>query len=246
MDIARVRRWYWLRRTRNKLRVRPKSPLEKLGAVLAEQGVTLVVDVGANTGQTHDRLRELGYAGRIVSIEPLPPAHAALVEKAKADPRWDVAPRMALGDAETTATIRESEAGDLSSLMDATAELHAALHRTRVVAEHETPVRRLDAVFDELVRPDETVFVKIDAQGYDLKVLEGADGVMARIAGIQVEMSLFPLYEGEPTYLEILNFLDARGFEPHILTETNFSADLRRQLQADGVFFRKGTALRVF
>ena len=51
-------------------------------------------------------------------------------------------------------------------------------------------------------------------------------------------MSLFPLYEGEALYLDMLNFLHERGFSPHLLVDIGYSKKLGRQLQIDGVFIR--------
>ncbi len=246
MDIEQIKRWYWIRRAFNKVRHRPKTPPEKLGAVLRDQKLSLILDVGANIGQSHDLFRSLGYSGRIVSFEPLPGAHATLTEKAKEDPNWQIAPRMAIGDEAGETTIRESEASDVSSIMPANASMHAAFRKTRIVGEHPTTVCRLDDIYDDYAKPDDRVFLKIDTQGYDLKVLQGANETFGKIAGLQVEMSLLPLYDGEASYLEILSLVDSKGFEPYILSETSFSADLRRQLQIDGIFFRKGATVSLF
>ena len=246
MDIDQVKRWYWIRRLMNKFRHRPKSPPEKLGAVLNDQNLSLILDVGANIGQSHDLFRSIGYTGRIVSFEPLPGAHATLTEKATSDANWQIAPRMAIGDRPDETVIRESEASDVSSIMEANASMHAAFRKTKIVEEHPTIVQPLDAIYDDYARPDDRVFLKIDTQGYDLKVLQGATETLKKITGLQIEMSLFPLYEGEASYLEIMSLIDTQGFEPYILSETNFSQNLRRQLQVDGIFFRKGSSVKIF
>jgi hypothetical protein len=100
-------------------------------------------------------------------------------------------------------------------------------------------VARLDAVFDDLVgKTARRAFVKIDTQGFEAEILRGAEGVLDRIAGFQLELSLLPLYEGEATYLPVLQQLDALGFGLHLVLSGNFSRRLGRQLQFDGVFFR--------
>lgn len=238
MSIESVKRWYWIRRAMNKLRRRPKEPPEKISAVLKDHKINLVLDVGANVGQTGALLRDIGYTGRIVSFEPLPSAHRQLTERAEGDRRWTVAPRTAIGDAPGTATIYESEASDVSSLLPAKEEMYKAFHKTNVIGEQETPVARLDDLYDEYVRPGDRVYLKIDTQGFEKNVLLGATETLKKIAGLQIELSLLPLYDGETGYLEILQMIHAEGFEPFILTETSFSVDLRRQLQIDAIFFR--------
>ncbi len=222
----------------NKMRKRPKQPPEKLAAVIKDHKIDLVLDVGANVGQTGQVLREMGYTGRIVSFEPLPSAHTELSEKAASDPLWTVAPRTAIGDEPGTATIFESEASDVSSLLPANVDMYKAYKRTRVVAEAETPVTTLDALYGDYVKSNDRVYLKIDTQGFEKKVLLGAEETLRKITGLQIELSLLPLYDGETTYLEILQMIHALDFEPYIIAETSFSADLRRQLQIDAVFFR--------
>lgn len=238
MSIESVKRWFWIKRGINKMRKRPKQPNEKLAAVIKDHKIDLVLDVGANVGQTGQLLREIGYRGRIVSFEPLPSAHAELTEKAAADPHWTVAPRTAIGDKPGTATIYESEASDVSSLLPAREEMYKVFRKTNVIGEAETPVATLDSLYGDYVKPGERVYLKIDTQGYEKKVLLGAKETLGKISGLQIELSLLPLYEGETTYLEILQMIHAEGFQPFILTEMFFSADLRRQMQIDAVFFR--------
>lgn len=221
---------------------RPKTPDAKLLAVLTDHGIDHVFDVGANTGQTHDKLRAHGFRGKITSFEPLPSAHAVLSEKAKSDPGWIIADRVAIGAEPGEADINVSEASDMSSLLDLTEETLIALKKSVVVETVPTRVAPLDSLFDQYARTDERVFLKIDTQGYEKHVLDGAPKTLARIAGIQVELSLLPMYQGESHYLDLLRRLEGLGFETYMLTETNFSANLCRQLQIDAVMFRKDAA----
>jgi len=49
-----------------------------------------VLDVGGNEGQYGLWLREIGYRGQVISIEPERESHAALVRTAGKDGRWRV------------------------------------------------------------------------------------------------------------------------------------------------------------
>ena len=69
----------------------------QLAFTLRQQAIDAVIDVGANTGQYATRLRAAGWAGPILSFEPIPEVHRQLAEQAAADPDWEVAPPMAMG-----------------------------------------------------------------------------------------------------------------------------------------------------
>ena len=84
-----------------------------------------------------------------------------------------------------------------------------------VLRREEVEVRRLDAVFDQITHDlsNPIVFLKMDTQGYDLEVLQGAAGCLDRICALQSELSVSALYEGMPDYQEALTRYRRRGFE---------------------------------
>lgn len=222
--------------TRKKLK---KTREGKIVKILNNFRIDAVCDIGANMGQTHDGLRHAGFSGLITSFEPGPEAHAHLKSIEARDPKWTIAPRMALGDETAKLNLNVSHATDMSSFLPASAELLETLPNTKVASVVETDVRRLDDVYDDFFNDDQNVYLKIDTQGFERQVLNGARQTLTRIKGIQLELSLFPLYEGEETYLGFLKDLHAWGFTPYMLIETNFSQKLSRQLQIDAVFMRQ-------
>jgi len=211
---------------------------KNLEVVLDQNNIDLFIDVGANVGQTGISLRKQGYRGRIISFEPLPQCHDALLKVSNSDTKWIIFDQCAIGNYSGEIEIAVSAASDLSSILPPTAELSKALPKVYATEHITVPIRRLDEIISDDVESASAPFLKIDAQGHDMAVLQGALGVMDKLHGIQVEMSLFQLYQGETLYLEILNFLKEQGFEPHLLVERTFSEKLGRQLQIDGVFFR--------
>jgi FkbM family methyltransferase len=208
--------------------------------LLAAHGIDHVLDVGGNVGQYATRLRAAGYRGRITSFEPAAAAHAELAARAEGDQAWTVAPRLALAASAGRATLHVSHRSDMSSLRPMTELTLAALPKSFEVDREEVEQARLDAVFDRFVRGGERVLLKIDAQGSEADIIEGAAGILDRLVGLQVELSLKPMYDGETTYLELCRRIEERGFEPFWFTAGNFSKRLGRQLQMDGVFFRPG------
>jgi len=216
-------------------------PLQaQLIAVLERFAVSCVIDVGANAGQYGAALREWGYGGRIVSFEPQPEAHRRLAQRAARDPRWRVAPRMALGERDGEVELAISAESDMSSLLPQSALLQRISPSSRIVGRERVRIARLDDVIEDYLEPGERPFLKIDTQGYEAQVLAGARGLLARLAGIQLEMPLVRCYEGERDFRNLIEDLAAAGFSPFLFMPGYFERKLARQLQIDGVFMRAG------
>lgn len=202
-----------------------------------EAGVATVLDIGANVGQFVQSLREDGWTGRAVSFEPSGEAHGLLQAHAAADPRWHVAPRMALGSTSGEATINISGNSASSSMLAIEAAATDALPLTGYIGTESVAVHRLDDVVETgWTAP---YAMKIDTQGFEVEVLKGAEAVLAQTAVILIELSLADLYAGGARPHEVFGLLESRGFRAIAVTE-GFS-DLARNevLQVDAVFVRK-------
>ena len=214
-----------------------QHPLGQRMRMLRHHGVNVVLDVGANEGQYGKELRLARYRGRIVSFEPLAAPFARLEEAARKDPAWD-AVRLALGDADGEATINVSANSVSSSFLPVLPAHTEAAAGSAIAGVESVAVRRLDGVFDQYVRAGEVAFLKLDVQGYELRALAGAAGVIDRITGIQAEMSLVPLYEGAPLLTDILAWAAEHGFSLVGLEAGFADPTTGRLMQADGIFFR--------
>ncbi len=215
--------------------------MERLVALLAHHQVKTVFDVGANVGQYAQGLRKAGFVGRIVSFEPLRSNHQLLEKLAATDPKWEIAPRMAVGHRDGETLIHVSVSNDMSSILPVAEVMLEALPKARIVETETVLLNKIDSIFSRFVDPGQNVFVKVDTQGFEMPVLEGAIEAMGqgRILGWQLELSMIPLYSGEKTYEEIICHLKTQGFLMHFIIPGYFSKKLMRQLQIDGVFFKE-------
>jgi FkbM family methyltransferase len=179
-----------------------------LRAALAE--VTTVLDVGAHTGGYGALLREIGYTREILSYEPVAASFAVL--ERRLDASWR-ARRLALGRSPGVLRLNVAHESNFTSAHAANA--FAAEHFDGSAVDHveEVQVARLDEVAS-----GERIFLKTDTQGYDLEVIAGAAGLLERVVGLQVELSVTPLYEGAPDWLSVLAELRGLGFVPVSLT----------------------------
>ena len=217
---------------------------ERRARLLRSWGAGLVIDVGANSGQFGLDLRRHGYLGRIVSFEPLAAPFRILAERAHGDPLWDVEP-VALGEHDGSVPMHVARNNGASSSVLAMLPLHQGVApEANYIAVEEVQMRRLDDAIGAHDRGDVPVFLKLDVQGYEDSVLRGGAETLGRVAGLQVELSLAPLYEGAPTFQDMLRFLDGAGFELVGVEPGLTDPQTGRVLQIDGIFARKKSAAR--
>jgi FkbM family methyltransferase len=115
---------------------------------LSKFDIDLVLDVAANKGQFALEIRHHGYAGRIMSFEPLSRAHGQLLQSSMGDPMWDAYPCCALGDQNGEGEINIAGNSESSSILYllvagrntapewAYHEKHTDLKRHRICDEH--------------------------------------------------------------------------------------------------------------
>jgi FkbM family methyltransferase len=208
----------------------------KLRELFAALDVSCVIDVGANKGQYARMLREeVGFTGRIASVEPARGPFRTLTDAMSGDPDWSGFP-LALGAREEQAVLHTASIDEFSSMHTLNAYASERFGPTEVGTETIT-VRRLDSVFDELVAGHERVFLKSDTQGHDLAVVEGLGD--RAVAGIQVELSFIPVYDEMPGFVEVIEALASRGYGPTAFFPVSRAEDGLRLVEADGLFIRR-------
>ncbi len=229
----------WIRRSGfDVIRFTPRSsPVARRIRLFDHHRINTVFDVGANAGAYGDELRSTGYRGKIISFEPLAKPFAALSRRSHRDPRW-IAINQGLGAHAERRTINVAANTESSSFLPVNPRHVAAYPRAGFTGTEDVDVVRLDDVFDAHCEEQDKVYLKMDAQGFEMHILEGATKSLPRITGIQVELSLVPMYHGEARMVEIVRYLEQRGLimmsvQPVI--EDPVSGQL---LQVDGLFFR--------
>lgn len=215
------------------------TPGLQLTKSIMSNSIDLVVDVGAASGGYGCALRSHGYNGKILSFEPLASAHESLSRNTAKDCCWEVAPRMALGENDSVAVINVAGNSDSSSLLDMMDAHRSAAPRSAYIDRQEVDVKRLDGLEHPLLKEAGSIFLKIDTQGFEGPVLRGATGLLPRIMGIQVEMSLVPLYAGQSGWRELMEQIENLGFELWNIFPGFMDTRRGKLLQFDGLFFRK-------
>ena len=91
----------------------------------------------------------------------------------------------------------------------------------------------------EIINKTDCVLLKIDVQGFEKEVLEGAKNVLEHIKGVQLEMSIEELYMGETLFGEMYDFITKKGFKLHSVENGFYNEKTGKLLQLDGIFFKE-------
>lgn len=210
-----------------------------LKKILISTGATIVLDVGANVGQYGDLVFETGFEGTVISFEAIPAVHQKLAAHAmRKGRRWLVAPCAALGTQRGQLAMNVSANLVSSSVLPMLGAHLDAAPESRYVRQLTVAVERLDELVPALLPPAGQLLIKVDTQGYELQVLQGATDLLPRTVAIQLELSLLPLYEGAPTFTELIAFVQSIGFELFSIIPGFRDPRSGRLLQADGFFVR--------
>jgi len=207
-------------------------------------GVDCVFDVGANAGQYALEIRHgVGFAGPIISYEPVPELAEALRKLASRDPNWHIE-ECALDREAGPATFHIMAADVFSSLNRPADDQPAIFDGMNNVAREVQVMRSTLAI--EAPRWREKLnfrrpFLKLRAQGSDLAVVLGAGEAIKAFVGLQSELPVRKIYAGSSSFGEMLATYEERGFELSAFAQqlANTASHFPTLLQTDCIMFRR-------
>lgn len=171
-----------------------------------------IIDVGANEGQFGEFLRSIGFKGGIYSFEPVAAAFEKLSSSSSSDNNWFVY-NCALGATSGDASINVTKGTAFSSLLSPSEYALGHWSESHVDHQERIMIKTLDEWCAEgLISESDSVFLKMDTQGYDLEVFKGAQATLPQVRGILSELSLIAVYDGMPNYMQSLSTFEAAGF----------------------------------
>jgi FkbM family methyltransferase len=209
--------------------------------IVNHYGIDVIFDIGAATGDYAKKMREFGYTKKIISFEPLTTSFKVLKKAAEKDGNW-IVNNYALGNENSSSVIHVSGNSDSSSLLNILPVHVSSAPQSVYISEQNIEVRKLDSIFNAFCSKSDKIMLKIDTQGYEKNVLEGACEFLKRVSIIQLEMSIVPLYEEEMLFYEMIHYLNVKEFQLFSL-ENGFSNPQTGQLlQVDGIFVKEACA----
>lgn len=215
----------------------PTPNFRALLRYLRDNNVNDCFDVGANTGQYAKMLLSAGFKGTIYSFEPQSKPFNTLHKKAIRHSRWKSF-NIGLGDTDEKAIINISKNSVSSSILDINKLSVDIIAETEYISQEEIKVSRLDTFMNE-INFNKRFFLKIDAQGFEWKILQGASGCFKNIYALELESSYVSLYKEEKLFDEMKTFIESKGFYLCSL-ESGFSDPRNgRLLQVEMIFLRE-------
>lgn len=173
--------------------------------LFVNKGVTSVWDVGANTGQYAEMLRNIGFKGSILSFEPIPEAWAVIKEKATGDAGWRIWERLAIASASGSAELMITSDSVSSSLL-------SPLDTNKVIHSINVETATLASVVEK-ARPAGVTLLKLDCQGSEYEILESAASKISVFEYVQIEASIYPFYDGEKNVWQITELMSQKGYD---------------------------------
>lgn len=205
-------------------------------ALLRTLPFATLVDVGANVGQFSLLARSVAPHALIFAFEPLAGPADRFRRLFRGDPAAHLF-QAAVGPTAGTASMHVSRRPDSSSLLPIGPLQTAFAPGTEAAGREEVRVAPLSALLsaDRIRAP---ALLKIDVQGYEGPVLEGAADLLPLFDWVYCEASFRELYMGQVLARHITGRLSDRGFD---LTAVNNLTHDRAGLpvQADFLFTRR-------
>lgn len=206
--------------------------------IIKSHNINVIFDVGANIGQYSMLTRAMKYKGEIISFEPLNDAFKKLKKNALNDKKWKVN-NYALGSKEEKNMINISKNSFSSSFLNLKENHLKSAPKSLYIGQQEIEVKRLDTIYHQFCTINDNVLLKIDTQGFEKNVIDGAEKILSNVKILQLEMSIVELYEDETPFLKMIHFIQEKGFTL-ISLESGFANPTTGELlQVDGIFINR-------
>lgn len=189
-----------------------KPKLIQITNVITDAQIDLVLDVGANVGQFGTDLRNAGYHGEILSFEPASAPFKQLLKNSHKDRLWTVF-NLGFGEHMKEVNLHIANNSGLSSsiLQPDLHSLYFPLIKFDIT--EKIQISTISNFIQERHLQNRRILLKIDTQGYENLILQGATEVFDSVFSTYIELSLVELYDGEASALSILNQLNTLGHE---------------------------------
>jgi FkbM family methyltransferase len=190
--------------------------------------VDVVIDAGANIGDSYDYFRSLGYRGQIISYEPTPETFKILNNRKGYN--WSRFQKCLSDKAGPVKFFirKQSTFGDWNGLLP------------MIGRNSEEEIITVEACrLDNLVHFNgrkASIFLKIDTEGHDIAVLKGASGLFDQIKYVLMEIPVSQRFEGDLDFVAAISEVEKLGFKFCSVLGNIHNDDATRSQALDVIF----------
>ena len=166
-----------------------------------------IIDIGAGVGEFSNGMMSFNPNCKVYCFEPIPETYGKLKSWAKGKPNVRTF-NIAIGNEEGIKEMDFCVTDPLSSSMLEPDNPEFGGEKKKLVV-YQT---KLDSVMADKVLQRE-LFVKIDVEGMEDKVIIGGKNTISEAKGCMIEVHLAPLRKKQPTFRDIFVLMDSLGFE---------------------------------
>jgi len=187
--------------------------------------------------------KKAGYKGYIFSFEPNPHDARIARRRAEGDGKWIIT-ELPISESDGEAQFNVMRASQFSSLstpnnddVELFRQVNSISETITVKTERlETTLKRLRAEYG-FKRP----FLKMDTQGFDVKIVKASSNIMREFTGLQSELAIAKLYTTSVDFREATTEYERRGFSLSAFVPNN-SGHFPCLLEIDCVMIRSDLA----
>ena len=202
--------------------------VEHLKIVKKFISINTFIDVGANKGQFSLLVNSLFPKKNILAFEPIRSEYQ-IYKKIFKNITNIKCFNVGLGNKIEKKKLYLTKNKDSSSFFKPSKIQNNLFRNTNIVTTETVKIKKLSRFLNKLKKP---IFLKIDVQGYELKVLKGAD--LNHIQYIYLEGSYVKLYENQPLIKDIVKYLSNKNFK--LISKYNLIKKNNKKIQADFLF----------
>ena len=200
------------------------------------QGFKTILDVGAYIGAFAFAMRKILPEATIISFDPLEKNIDTIKKNMGDDRRFQVI-QSAIGSRTGTVDFWVSDFTASSSILEMTDEHKTHFPESAGNRKITVPIRTLDECLESISHEGPTL-LKVDVQGFELPVFEGARRTLKSVGAVITEVSFQRLYQDQPLFEEIHSALKKEGFAFSGVLDSLVSPLDGSILQADALFTR--------
>ena len=194
-----------------------------------------IFDIGAARGQWSQAARMVFPDAQIYAFEPISESYKKMQDRMMHDNSFR-AFNCALSDQSNKISFGLNNFRDSSSILKMTDAHKIEFKQTEKEELIIIDAFRLDSIEEiNIIGP---AFIKMDVQGAELMVLKGAEKILNKIDGIQLELNFESFYESQATYIEVCNFMYSINFKRFFQIGLIESQKSNKILACDLVFLR--------